>query len=129
MRWRAWCHSRRFGPRASQYSPSYTISARRTLAFSTVTRDIFRRPRSSLAIQHDGTNSAFDMLDSFGPPTDFLLAVALAHHGEPPDLTNPGQDDRKWWTDGGRDPLATVKLLVALARGPRGSILDADPPT
>ena len=58
-----------------------------------------------------------DVLDSFGPPTDFLLAVALAHHGEPPDLANPGQDDRKWQTEGGRDPLATVKLLVAFARG------------
>jgi CRISPR-associated endonuclease/helicase Cas3 len=57
-----------------------------------------------------------DALDGFGPPTDFLLAVASAHHGEPPDLSNPGQDDAKWRPDAERDPLAAVKSLVALAK-------------
>jgi CRISPR-associated endonuclease/helicase Cas3 len=60
--------------------------------------------------------TGLDALDVFGGSTDFLLAVALAHHGEPPNIHSPGQDDAAWATGPDRDPVASVAALVAFAK-------------
>jgi CRISPR-associated endonuclease/helicase Cas3 len=60
--------------------------------------------------------TGLDGLEVFGLPADFLLAVALAHHGEPPNIHSPGQDDAAWATGPDRDPVAGVAALVAFAK-------------
>jgi CRISPR-associated endonuclease/helicase Cas3 len=60
--------------------------------------------------------TGLDALDVFGVPADFLLAVALAHHGEPPNIHSPGHDDAAWAAGPDRDPLASVAVLVAFAK-------------
>jgi CRISPR-associated endonuclease/helicase Cas3 len=55
-------------------------------------------------------------LDVFGAPTDFLLAVILAHHGEPPDIRRPGQDDMAWAMGPDRNPIECVASLVEFAK-------------
>ena len=60
--------------------------------------------------------TGLDALEVFGVPAGFLLAVALAHHGEPPNILSPGQDDAAWATGPDRDPVAGVAALVAFAK-------------
>jgi CRISPR-associated endonuclease/helicase Cas3 len=60
--------------------------------------------------------TGLDALEVFGAPTDFLLAVVLAHHGEPPNIHSPGQDDAAWATGPDRDPVTSVAALVAFAK-------------
>jgi CRISPR-associated endonuclease/helicase Cas3 len=60
--------------------------------------------------------TGLDALEVFGRPADFLLAVVLAHHGEPPNIYSPGQDDAAWATGPDRDPVASVSALVAFAK-------------
>jgi CRISPR-associated endonuclease/helicase Cas3 len=44
------------------------------------------------------------------------LAVVLAHHGEPPNIHSPGQDDAAWAIGLDRNPVASVAALVAFAK-------------
>src|SRR6266436_4979783 len=60
--------------------------------------------------------TGLDALEIFGAPADFLLAVVLAHHGEPPNIRSPGQDDAAWATGPDRDPVASIAALVAFAK-------------
>jgi CRISPR-associated endonuclease/helicase Cas3 len=60
--------------------------------------------------------SGFDALDVFGAPSEFLFSVVLGHHGEPPDIRNPGQDDAAWAVGPDRNPTASVAALIEFAR-------------
>jgi CRISPR-associated endonuclease/helicase Cas3 len=61
--------------------------------------------------------AGLDALDAWGTngATD-LLAVALAHHGAPPDFDMLPQCDRAWSIDQARDPIGDVATLVNEAR-------------
>lgn len=58
--------------------------------------------------------AGLDALDTFGPPSEFLLAVVLGHHGEPP--ADPGQHDLAWKAGSDRDPVADIGLLIEGAK-------------
>src|SRR6266487_232801 len=60
--------------------------------------------------------AGLNALDVFGAPAEFLLAVVLGHHGEPPDVRNPGQDDAAWAAGPDRNPTASVAALVDFAK-------------
>ncbi len=59
-----------------------------------------------------------EALSDWGVDVRFLLAVTLAHHGEPPELrgSSPGVLAKLWHAKKGYDPVATVAALVAAAR-------------
>ncbi len=61
---------------------------------------------------------ALDALNAWGVDLRFLLAVTLAHHGEPPAIgaTAPSVFAQYWKPREGRDPVADVADLVAAAR-------------
>lgn len=59
--------------------------------------------------------SQLDTLGDWGVDVRFLLAVMLAHHGEPPGLQGapPSLLVRLWQPQDGYDPVATVAALIA----------------
>jgi hypothetical protein len=61
--------------------------------------------------------TGLDALEVFGAPAEFLLAVALAHHGEPPNIHSPGHDDAAWAIGPDRNPVASIAELVGFAKG------------
>ena len=56
--------------------------------------------------------AGLDALDVFGPPTEFLLALALGHHGEPPEFNDPNRSYLAWSPSQQRDPVQDIRLLV-----------------
>jgi CRISPR-associated endonuclease/helicase Cas3 len=68
--------------------------------------------------------TGLDALEVFGAPAEFLLAVALAHHGEPPNIHSPGQDDAAWANGPDRNPVASIAELVRFAKGAWPSAFD-----
>lgn len=60
--------------------------------------------------------SGLDALGIWGVDPCFLLAVALGHHGAPPELTRDPVIGQHWKTAGGRDPVRDVATMVAAAR-------------
>jgi CRISPR-associated endonuclease/helicase Cas3 len=62
--------------------------------------------------------SELEALSDWGVDVRFLLAVALAHHGAPPEMQGSGHDilSRLWQSTEEYDPIATVATLVTVAR-------------
>lgn len=67
------------------------------------------------AMQHA---SGLEALGDWGVDVRFLLAVALAHHGAPPEMQGSAQDilAKLWQPTEEYDPVATVAALVTVAR-------------
>ncbi|MBB4199540.1 CRISPR-associated endonuclease/helicase Cas3 [Rhodoblastus sphagnicola] len=61
--------------------------------------------------------AGLNLLESWLPgDIQALLAVALAHHGAPPDFDRLPQCDRAWSKDESRDPVGDVRALVNVAQ-------------
>ena len=60
--------------------------------------------------------TGLDALDVFGVSSEFLLAVVLGHHGEPPEFGAAALFDAVWTAGPDRDPAADVRGLVDAAR-------------
>lgn len=60
--------------------------------------------------------AGLEALDGFGVPAEFLLAVLLGHHGEPPDFSTVSLFGTIWSAGEDRDPLADVRELIGHAR-------------
>jgi CRISPR-associated endonuclease/helicase Cas3 len=60
--------------------------------------------------------AGLEALDQFGVPAEFLLAVLLGHHGEPPDFSTLSLFGGIWSAGEDRDPLADVRELIGHAR-------------